>query len=114
MARADYDYNIWSDRNGILRLTAYEQYYDADDDMWIRTNTEKYHQIAFKFPKDTEEIEYLLQDLYVNQAPLEGYDEWVDNPFLFGNDCPTKIAEFINSLPDYEMPTKRSGDYDDK
>lgn len=111
MARADYDYNIWSQDAGSLTLTAYRQYYDASDDNWIRTDTSKYLSITFKFPEHTREIEYLLQGLYVNNYPLTDYDYWVDNPFLFCNNAPPLIAKFLDELPKYEFETKNEGAY---
>jgi hypothetical protein len=106
MARADYDYNIWSNDRSSITLTAYQQYYDASDDNWIRTDTFKYYSITFQFPQDTREIEYLIGDLYINQYPLTDYDDWVDNVFLFANDAPPRIKDFMDSLPNYEMPTR--------
>jgi hypothetical protein len=108
MARTDYDYNVYSSEPSKLSLTAYQQYYDASDDMWIRTDTTKYHSIEFSFPQHTREIEYLLGDLYVNQYPLTDYDDWVDNVFLFANDAPPMISNFINSLPNYELPIRNA------
>jgi len=108
MATPKYDYNIWSDEPSSLTLTAYQQYYDSSDDNWIRTDVENYVSITFKFPEDYREIEYLLQDLYVNQYPLTDYDDWVDNPFLFGNDAPERIAQFLDNLPQYKLETRDS------
>jgi len=106
MARADYDYNIHSSDPSAITLTAYQQYYDASDDNWIRTDTSKYFSITFQFPQDTREIEYLIGDLYINQYPLTDYDDWVDNVFLFANDAPPLIKNFMEALPTYEKPTK--------
>jgi hypothetical protein len=103
MARADYDYNIWSDEPSTLTLTAYQQYVDTRDDEYNRTDTYNYIHVTFRFPEDVEEIEYLLKDLYINQYPLTDYDDWVDNPFTLGEDAPPKVAQFLESLPDYEM-----------
>ena len=108
MARADYDYNIWSDDPSSITLTAYQQYYDTSDDNWIRTDTENYHSITFQFPQDTREIEYLIQDLYLNQYPLTDYDDWVDNPFLFAVNAPQRIVDFLDGLPTYEMESRNS------
>jgi hypothetical protein len=108
MARADYDYNIWSDMPSQLTLTAYQQYYDASDDNWIRTNTDKYFSIHFQFPEHNREIEYLLGDLYINQYPLTDYDDWVDNVFLFANDAPPMIRNFMDNLPNYQMETRNA------
>lgn len=106
MARADYDYNIHSSDPASLTLTAYQQYYDASDDNWIRTNTDKYYSIQFQFPEHNREIEYLLGDLYINQYPLTDYDDWVDNVFLFANDAPPVIRNFMDNLPNYQMETR--------
>lgn len=108
MARADYDYNIHSSDPSTLTLTAYQQYYDTSDDNWVRTDTFKYYSITFQFPQDTREIEYLLGDLYINQYPLTDYDDWVDNVFLFANDAPPRIKNFMDALPTYKMETRNS------
>ena len=108
MARADYDYNIHSSDPSAITLTAYQQYYDASDDNWVRTDTFKYYSITFQFPQDTREIEYLIGDLYINQYPLTDYDDWVDNVFLFANDAPPAIKNFMDSLPSYTMETQNS------
>lgn len=102
-----YDYNVWSDSAGSLTLTAYQQYYDASDGNWIRTNTvDNYQSITYTFPEDLKSIEFLLKDLYVNQYPLTDYDDWVNNPWLFFDDAPDDVWSFLHSLPDYELPRK--------
>lgn len=111
MARADYDYNIWSNDPSSLTLTAYQQYYDASDDNWVRTDTFKYYSITFQFPQDTREIEYLIGDLYINHYPLTDYDDWVDNVFLFANDAPPRIKNFMDNLPNYDMETRNEEAY---
>jgi len=99
---SDYDYNVWSDADGSITLTAYELSFAG----WpkaenIQTNSSNYHSITFKAPQDITEIEYLLGDLYVNQYPLTDYDDWVGLGFLTRDKVPARIGRFLIDLPEY-------------
>jgi hypothetical protein len=45
-----------------------------------------------------EAIEYLLDDLYINNYPLTDYDDWLDIKVI-PDDCPEVIKEFLLELP---------------
>lgn len=100
-----YDYNIWSQDTANLNLTASEWMVDETGN--LRTNHDKSYTITFRAPLETTEIEYLLDDLYVNQYPLTDYDSWEGLEFLTRGPVPAKIQEFLDNLPDYEVPNFR-------
>jgi hypothetical protein len=95
-----YDYNIWSQGKGSLNLTAHEWEYVNG----LQTNSNKFYTITFKAPADIAEIEYLLDDMYINQFPLTDYDTWEGLEFLTRGNSPARIQEFLDDLPDYEVP----------
>ena len=98
-----YDFNVWSQANGELTLTAYELSFAGAFGFHknVQTNNSKYHSITFTAPKDIAEIEYLLDDMYVNHYPLTDYDEWVGLDFVTRDKVPARIARFITDLPEY-------------
>jgi hypothetical protein len=97
-----YDFNIWSQASGELALTAYElSFAGAFGFNNIQTNSSRYHSIRFTAPEDIKEIEYLLDDLYINHYPLTDYDEWVGLDFVTRDKVPARIARFITDLPEY-------------
>jgi hypothetical protein len=97
-----YDFNIWSQTSGELALTAYElSFAGAFGFNNIQTNSSRYHSIRFTAPEDIKEIEYLLDDLYINHYPLTDYDEWVGLDFITRDKVPARIARFITDLPEY-------------
>ena len=97
-----YDFNIWSQADGSITLTAYElSFVGAIGFNNIQTNNSKYHSITFTAPKDIAEIEYLLDDLYINHYPLTDYDEWVGLDFVTRDKVPARIARFVTDLPEY-------------
>jgi hypothetical protein len=100
---SDYDFNVWSDADGTVILTAYElSFAGSVSPLNIQTNSSNYHSITFKAPHDIAEIEYLLDDMYVNKFPLTDYDEWVGLDFLTRDKVPARIGRFIFDLPEYK------------
>ena len=97
-----YDFNVWSQADGSIALTAYElSFVGAYGPSNIQTNNSRYHSITFTAPEDIKEIEYLLDDLYVNHYPLTDYDDWVALDFITRDKAPARIARFIIDLPEY-------------
>ena len=97
-----YDFNVWSQADGNITLTAYElSFVGAYGPSNIQTNSSRYHSITFTAPEDIKEIEYLLDDLYVNHYPLTDYDDWVALDFITRDKAPARIARFIIDLPEY-------------
>ena len=98
----DYDLNIWGPDENTLHLTAYEWEIAPDGD--IQMNTRNFHHLEFKYPEDVKEIEFLLDDLWVNHYPLTDYDEWRDYGEVYNKDnTPERIKTFLELLPNYEM-----------
>ena len=97
-----YDYNIWSQDTANLNLTASEWIVDETGN--LRTNHDKSHTITFRAPLETSIIEYLLDDLYLNQYPLTDYEVWEGLEFLTRGPVPAKIEQFLHNLPDYTIP----------
>jgi hypothetical protein len=97
-----YDLNVWSSYHNKLTLSAYEWELSSEGD--IQQNSSKYYSITFTAPKDMKEIEFLLDDLYLNQYPLTDYDEWRDLDELLTKKTPEAIFDFLDSLPMYDVP----------
>ncbi len=95
-----YDLNIWSGSANTLNLTAYTRLYNGLGH--IETNTKHFFTETFSYPENLKEIEYLLDDLYLNHFPLTDYDEWIDHKRLFKQDTPESIRLFLQRLPYYE------------
>ena len=100
-----YDLNIWGSDEGELRLSAYE--WTASDGDYIETNYDKFYTLQLNAPKHIKEIEFLLNDLYLNQYPLTDYDAWIGLDEVLNGDTPETIKLWLNSLPDYRIPTIR-------
>jgi hypothetical protein len=96
-----YDLNIWSGSANTLNLTAYTRLRNSFGH--TETNTKHFFSTTFSYPEDLKEIEYLLDDLYLNHFPLTDYDEWVAPDRLFKTDSPKKIREFLYALPYYDQ-----------
>lgn len=96
-----YDLNVYSSEDGELSLSAYEWEYDPEG--FLQTNSSKYYTITFTAPKDIKEIEFLLDDLYVNHYPLTDYDVWVDIDAVLNKNTPKAIYDFLDSLPIYDV-----------
>jgi hypothetical protein len=95
-----YDLNVWSNEPGELTLTAYE-WEQSEDGTAIQQNSSKYHSKTFT---DLREIEFLLNDLFVNHYPLTDYDEWRDLDELLNENTTPGVGFFLESLPAYEVP----------
>jgi hypothetical protein len=95
-----YDLNVWSDEATELTLTAYE-WEATPDGKDLQMNSSVYHSKTFT---TQAEIEFLLDDLYLNHYPLTDYDNWVNFDEIYSNKTPAGIKQFLESLPEYQLP----------
>jgi hypothetical protein len=95
-----YDFNVYGQDETELRLIAYPITLEAGEDGKIQPvqNYQNEQTLKLTFPKDLEAIEYLLDDLYINNYPLTDYDDWLDIKVI-PDDCPEVIKEFLLELP---------------
>lgn len=109
----DYDYNVWSDADNKLTLTAYKLklvYNDnyPSDVPEVQTDTERFESISFYLPDDYQTILFLMDrpdpKRTLEEEGLLDYDDWVSLEFLERPDMPDEIFDFIQNLQDYEDP----------
>lgn len=103
----NYDYNVYSDKPNHLYLTAYEWELSPDGD--LQMNSANYHTIEFEYPQHQSTIEFLLDDLWLNQHPFTDYDEWRDLEDVYNAQSPQAVKDFIDNLPAYEMKDNNNG-----
>jgi hypothetical protein len=106
MSEYGYDYNVWSDEDNKLTLTAYRlKIIDLGGRIDINTDTESYESITFSLPNDYEEILYLIDQKdpaeHLAQHGLQDYDDWVSQEFIDRGRTPESILKFVQSLQDY-------------
>ena len=114
MSEYGYDYNVWSDEDNKLTLTAYRlKIIDLGGRIDINTDTESYESITFSLPNDYEEILYLIDQKdpaeHLAQHGLQDYDDWVSQEFIDRARTPERILKFVQSLQDY-TPRKETFD----
>ena len=114
MSEYGYDYNVWSDEEDKLTLTAYRlKIVDLNGQIDVNTDTESYESITFHLPDDQEEVLYLVDQRnpaeHVMAYGLENYDDWVSQKFIDRGRTPDRILEFVQSLQDY-TPRKETFD----
>ena len=108
----EYDYNVWSDEDNKLTLTAYRvMEVDLHGEFGYQTDTEIYESITFKLPHDHEEVLYLIDrpdpEKQLADYGLEDYDDWVSQEFLDRGMTPDRILKFIQDLPNYVPRTEK-------
>jgi hypothetical protein len=106
MSEYGYDYNVWSDEDNKLTLTAYRlKIIDLGGRIDINTDTESYESITFSLPNDYEETLYLIDQKdpaeHLAQHGLQDYDDWVSQEFIDRGRTPESILKFVQSLQDY-------------
>jgi len=106
MSEYGYDYNVWSDEDNKLTLTAYRlKIIDLGGRIDVNTDTESYESIKFSLPNDYEEILYLIDQKdpaeHLAQHGLQDYDDWVSQEFIDRGRTPERILKFVQSLQDY-------------
>ena len=95
-----YDFNVYGESETTLLLVAYplSQTIDKEGVLSPTQNYESESVLRLKFPRDLKAMEYLLDDLYINNYPLTDYDDWLAiNAIL--SDCPEVIKQFLLELP---------------
>ena len=97
-----YDLNVYGFDRNLLSLAAYEWELSTEGD--IQQNSSKYHTITFRYPDDLKEIEFLLDNLAINEYPFTDYDEWRDLEELYTSKAPARIRQFLEELPMYDVP----------
>ena len=99
-----YDYNIWSNSDDVLYLTAYEQFYNAEGD--INTDFSKFHNLTIpNIPENYLVIVWLtsFSDEGFMPDELTDYDNWVGSDDLTGEDVPNIIRNWVQLLPDFNL-----------
>ena len=107
----NYDFNVYGDSDTTICLTAYplkwtyDEAYDGNYRMECDYSEGSWISLRLKFPEDLKTIEYLLDDLYINNYPLTDYDDWLtitENK----EEYPQKIREFLDQLPENKLEEK--------
>ena len=95
-----YDFNVYGESEATLLLVAYplSQAMDEEGVLSPTQNYESESVLRLKFPRDLRAIEYLLDDLYINNYPLTDYDDWIAINAI-PDDCPEVIKQFLLELP---------------
>jgi hypothetical protein len=100
----NYDFNVWGDSEASLVFVAYplvyqhDPDYDGDAKLTCDYSEATAHALRLTYPKDLKVMEYLLDDLYINNYPLTDYDDWLDISEI-PDDCPEVIKDFLLALP---------------
>jgi len=93
-ATNDYDYNVWSNDDGEISLTAYVPH------------TEYRHFFSRTFDLETERemVEYLIDHpapkRVIEEQGLTDYDDWVSFEFLTRDNTKTSLLTWLGSLPE--------------
>jgi hypothetical protein len=98
----NYDFNVYGDTHSSILLIAYplslvmnEEGVLMPNQNYLQSNERK---LRLTFPKDIKAMEYLLDNLYINEYPLTDYDDWLDIGTI-PDDCPDIIKKFLLELP---------------
>jgi hypothetical protein len=109
----DYDMNVWSQEGDTLSLTAYRQeLFTQDGKQYVQTDTSEStsENITFSIHTDLETVKYLIENDDPAQVIADGltdYDDWVSIKFLTRGPIPTRLAEWLGALPEYEPEEAR-------
>jgi hypothetical protein len=104
----DYDYNVWSDEDNKITLTAYRlKVVDLGTyNEQINTDTEQFESITFSLPDQYKQVLFLIDrpnpEKQLTEHGLVDYDDWVDIDWLTRSGAPTEVLEFLQALPEYE------------
>jgi hypothetical protein len=104
----DYDYNVWSDKDNQITLTAYrlKVVHLSELETDINTDTERYESITFHLPDQYKQVLFLIDQAdpakHLAEHGLVDYDDWVDISFLTRAGAPIEVFDFLQALPEYE------------
>jgi hypothetical protein len=104
----DYDYNVWSDEDNKITLTAYRlKVVDLGEyNIQINTDTEIFESISFHLPDQYKQVLFLIDrpnpEKQLTEHGLVDYDDWVDIDWLTRSGAPTEVLEFLQALPEYQ------------
>jgi hypothetical protein len=104
----DYDYNVWSDEDNKITLTAYRlKVVDLGEyNIQINTDTEQFESISFHLPDQYKQVLFLIDrpnpEKQLTEHGLVDYDDWVDIDWLTRSGAPTEVLEFLQALPEYQ------------
>ena len=104
----DYDYNVWSDEDNKITLTAYRlKVVDLGEyNIQINTDNEIYESITFHLPDQYKQVLFLIDrpnpQKQLTEHCLVDYDDWVDIDWLTRRGAPTDVLDFLQALPEYE------------
>ena len=104
----DYDYNVWSDEDNKITLTAYRlKVVDLGEyNIQINTDDEIYESITFHLPDQYKQVLFLIDrpnpQKQLTKHGLVDYDDWVDIDWLTRSGAPTEVLDFLQALPEYE------------
>jgi hypothetical protein len=111
MPTKEYDFGVYGAEPDEMRLTAYTMYLDFQGDVSTNYNNEFITLELNRF-EDEDTIEWLVglgqpqyptfyEDYLYND--YTDYDNWLLEKDLLIESTPTKILEWVKSLPEYEM-----------
>jgi hypothetical protein len=104
----DYDFNVWSDEDNKITLTAYRlKVVDLGEyNIQINTDTEIFESITFHLPDQYKQVLFLIDRpdpaKQLTEHGLIDYDDWVDIDWLTRSGAPTEVLEFLQALPEYQ------------
>jgi hypothetical protein len=107
----EYDFGVYGAEPDIIRLTAYTMYLDFQGDVSTNYDNE-FITLELNRQEDEATIEWLVgignrqyppfYDEHMKEDYTD-YDNWLDENELIIDGTPTKILEWVKSLPEYEM-----------
>ncbi len=104
----DYDYNVWSDKDNQITLTAYrlKVVHLSAMETDINADTEQYESVSFTLPDQHKQVLFLIDqkdpEKHLAEYGLVDYDDWVDIGFLTREGAPIEVFDFLQALPEYE------------
>ena len=97
----EYDYNLWTDDDLVLRLTAYELLYCENGKTITGTNTEQFVTLEIPMNKRNGElVSHLLGEGWENDDHTD-FDEWVGLDQLTAGNPPKELTDFLDGLTAY-------------